>query len=185
VFAHEVAHATTPRVRYSLAWLAFGWIGAYLTATALQIFLVAAFDISRDASEQPDWFLLAGAMSLWVPQLVLLVIFSQRAGTGSFARDFHFRFRLVDLWGVPIGVLSQVLLVGLVTWPFRTWFPEVFDVARVEDRARGTGCGYWRAARGRARVSRLCAGGFVESNPPCGSRRHHSSMVCWHPWSCR
>ncbi|MFM8416122.1 MAG: lysostaphin resistance A-like protein, partial [Actinomycetota bacterium] len=41
-----------------------------------------------------------------------------------------------DLWGVPIGVLSQVLLVGLVTWPFREWFPDTFDPAKVEDRAR-------------------------------------------------
>jgi len=37
---------------------------------------------------------------------------------------------------VPIGVLSQVLLVGLVTWPFREWFPDTFDPSKVEDRAR-------------------------------------------------
>ena len=184
VFANEVPHATTPRVRYSLAWLAFGWIGAYLTATALQIFLVAAFDISQDTSEQPDWFLLAGAMSLWVPQLVLLVVFSQRAGTGSFAQDFHLRFRLVDLWGVPIGVLSQVLLVGLVTWPFRTWFPEVFDVAKVEDRARGlydSARGPWLVVLalvvviGAPLVEELVYRGFVQAG--LSSRIHHVAAV--------
>jgi membrane protease YdiL (CAAX protease family) len=100
------------------------------------VFLVAAFDISEDVSRQPDWFLLAGALSLWIPQVVLLVVFSRRAGTGSFLDDFSFRFRVVDLWGVPIGVLSQVLLVGLVTWPFRTWFPDTFNTENVEDRAR-------------------------------------------------
>lgn len=40
------------------------------------------------------------------------------------------------MWGVPIGVLSQVLLVGLVTWPFREWFPDTFDPSKVEERAR-------------------------------------------------
>jgi membrane protease YdiL (CAAX protease family) len=136
VFAHEVPHAATSRVRYTFAWLIGGWIAAYVAATALQVFLVAAFDISEDVSRQPDWFLLAGALSLWIPQVVLLVVFSRRAGTGSFLDDFSFRFRVVDLWGVPIGVLSQVLLVGLVTWPFRTWFPDTFNTENVEDRAR-------------------------------------------------
>jgi membrane protease YdiL (CAAX protease family) len=123
-------------------------------------------------------------MSLWVPQLVLLVIFSQRAGTGSFARDFHFRFRLVDLWGVPIGVLSQVLLVGLVTWPFRTWFPEVFDVARVEDRARGlydSARGPWLMVLalvvviGAPLVEELVYRGFVQAG--LSSRIHHVAAV--------
>jgi membrane protease YdiL (CAAX protease family) len=68
--------------------------------------------------------------------LVLLFLFTRRAGTGVFRDDLSFRFRMVDLWGVPIGVLSQVLLVGLVTWPFRTWFPDTFNVDNVEDRAR-------------------------------------------------
>lgn len=102
----------------------------------MQVFLVSAFDVPEDVGRQPDWFLLAGALSLWVPQLVLLFLFTRRAGTGLFRDDLSFRFRMVDLWGVPIGVLSQVLLVGLVTWPFRTWFPDTFNVDNVEDRAR-------------------------------------------------
>lgn len=136
IFAHEVPHAPTPRPRYTLAWLIGGWAAAYLAATALQVMLVAIFDISEDVGSQPEWFLLAGALSLWVPQVALLVLFAKRAGTGSLFDDYSFRFRLVDLWGVPLGVLSQVLLVGLVTWPFRLWFPDTFDPAKVEDRAR-------------------------------------------------
>jgi membrane protease YdiL (CAAX protease family) len=136
IFAHEVSHATTPRVRFTFGWLIGGWIAAYASAAALQVLLVAVFDISKNIDEQPAWFLLAGALTLWVPQLVLLALFSQRAGTRSFADDFRLRFRLVDLWGLPIGVLSQVLLVGLVTWPFRMLFPERFDTANVEQRAR-------------------------------------------------
>jgi len=136
IFAHEVPHAATPRPRFTLAWLIGGWIAAYAVATILQAFLVVVFDITEDVTTQPPWFLLAGALSLWLPQIALLVIFSRRAGTGSFVEDYRVRFRLVDLWGVPIGVLSQVLLVGLVTWPFREWFPDTFDPSSVEDRAR-------------------------------------------------
>ena len=136
VFAHEVPHAATPRARYTFGWVIGGWIAAYVVATALQIMIITVFDVSEDVASQPDWFLLAGALALWVPQLVLLTVFSRRAGTGSFRRDHRLEFRLVDLWGVPIGVLSQVLLVGLVTWPFRELFPDTFDAQRVEDRAR-------------------------------------------------
>jgi len=136
VFAHEVPHAATPRARYTFAWVIGGWIAAYAAATALQVMLVTVFDVSEDVASQPDWFLLAGALSLWVPQLALLYVFTKRAGTGSFVRDHRLSFRVVDLWGVPIGVLSQVLLVGLVTWPIREWFPDTFDPSKVEDRAR-------------------------------------------------
>lgn len=136
IFAHEVPHAANPRPRYTITWLIGGWIAAYAVATALQAALITIFDVSDDVETQPAWFLLAGALSLWGPQLALLAIFSRRAGTGRFFDDFALRFRVVDLWGVPIGVLSQVVLVGVVTWPFREWFPETFDPAEVEDRAR-------------------------------------------------
>ena len=136
IFAHEVPHAATPRARYTFAWVIGGWIAAYAVATALQALIISVFDVSEDVSSQPDWFLLAGALTLWVPQLALLFLFSKRAGSGSFARDHRLQFRPTDLWGVPIGVLSQVVLVGLVTWPFRVWFPDTFDPQKVEDRAR-------------------------------------------------
>ncbi|MFM7963184.1 MAG: hypothetical protein ACKPBF_04335, partial [Actinomycetota bacterium] len=136
IFAHEVPHAATPRARYTFGWIIGGWIAAYALATVLQLLLITLFDVSQDVAAQPDWFLLAGALCLWVPQLALLFLFAKRAGTGSFVRDHRLQFRLVDLWGVPIGVLSQVVLVGLVTWPFREWFPDTFDPAKVEDRAR-------------------------------------------------
>lgn len=136
VFAHEVPHAATPRARYSFGWVIGGWAASYVLATALQVLLAAVFDVSSDVSTQPDWFLLASALTLWVPQLLLLYAFTKQAGTGSFVRDHRLQFRLVDLWGVPIGVLSQVVLVGVVTWPFRRWFPGTFDPSKVEDRAR-------------------------------------------------
>lgn len=112
-------------------------MSSYVVATLLQLLLIAVFDISETVEERPNWFVLAGALSLWVPQLIMLMLFSRRAGTGSFFEDFRLRLRLVDLWGIPLGVLSQVLLVGLVTWPFRKWFPDIFDNETLEERARG------------------------------------------------
>ena len=42
-----------------------------------------------------------------------------------------------DAWGIPIGVASQLVLVNLVMWPLREAFPDAFDPADVERRARG------------------------------------------------
>ncbi len=172
VYAHEVPHAATPRPRYTLWWLIGGWIAAYFVATVLQVALVTAFDISESPALQPDWFLLAGALSLWVPQLAMLFVFARRAGTGRFRDDFTLRFRIVDLWGVPIGVLSQVLLVGLVTWPFREWFPDTFDPSKVEERARtlyDSASGVWLVVLGvivvlgAPLVEELVYRGFLQS----------------------
>lgn len=136
IFAHEVPHAATSRPRYTLGWLVGGWVAAYAIAAALQGMLWAVLDIPDDPGDRPSWFVLASALTLWGPQLAVLVVFSRRAGTGRFLDDFRLRFRAADLWGIPLGVLCQVLLVGLVTWPFRVWFPDTFDPAEVEDRAR-------------------------------------------------
>lgn len=137
IFAHEVPHAATPRAVFSLGWIIGGWLAAYAVAAALQVLLATTFDVSTDLGEQPGWFIPASALALWVPQMVLLVVVARRSGAGTFAEVFRLRFKRVDLWGVPLGVLSQLLLVGLVTWPFREWFPERFDEAEVEQRARG------------------------------------------------
>jgi len=136
VYAHEVPHAATPRAAFSLRVVIGGWVMCYAIATLLQIALVALFNVPADGDDQPSWFLLAGALTLWVPFIVLLVVVSQRSGTGNVVADYRARFRLTDLWGLPIGVLSQLLLVGLVTWPFREWFPDTFSTSEVEDRAR-------------------------------------------------
>ena len=42
----------------------------------------------------------------------------------------------VDLLGVPLGVASQLVLVNLVYWPLREFFPDTFSSEQIEDRAR-------------------------------------------------
>ncbi|NQV97437.1 MAG: CPBP family intramembrane metalloprotease, partial [Acidimicrobiaceae bacterium] len=85
---------------------------------------------------EPKWFLGVSAVALWVPFVVGLLVVSRRLGSGNFSQDFFLRFRRIDLVGIPIGVLSQLVLVGLVMWPFRVAFPETFAPEKVEKRAR-------------------------------------------------
>ncbi len=97
--------------------------------------MVAATSGAESGSE-PVWVVALSALALWGPFIVMLLMFSQRFGTKNFVRDYFFRFRWVDLLGVPIGIASQLVLVNLVYWPLREFFPSTFSSEQIEDRAR-------------------------------------------------
>lgn len=115
----------------------FAWCSSYVVALILSsAILVATGNTDLVDGQEPKWFLGLSALALWVPFAVGLYLVSRKFGSGVFSRDYFLSFRKVDLWGVPIGVASQLLLVGLVTWPFRLAFPEKFAPELVEKRAR-------------------------------------------------
>jgi len=133
-----VSHSTDsrgPEARYPVPVLFLGWAGAFVVANIFASIIFGATGSTGD--DEPIWVVGLVAASLWVPLIVMLVLLSTRLGTGHFARDYALSFRPVDLVGIPIGVASQLLLVNLVYWPLRSWFPGTFDVEAVEDRARG------------------------------------------------
>ena len=116
------------------------WTASYAIAILLTTLALASSgnlaDKVGDKIAEPNWLVGVSAVFLWGPFLIALNIASRRVGSGNFARDYFLKFRFIDLLGIPIGVLSQVFLVGLVTWPFRVLFPEKFDPENVERRAR-------------------------------------------------
>lgn len=83
----------------------------------------------------PTWVLALSALTLWGPYVGVLVWVSKRNGSGNFVQDFSLRFHAKDLWGIPLGIASQLLLVGLVTLPFQWMFPSLFNREAVEKRA--------------------------------------------------
>ena len=83
----------------------------------------------------PTWVLALSALTLWGPYIGVLMWVSKRQGSGNFAQDFAIRFQAKDLWGIPLGMASQLLLVVLVTLPFQWLFPSLFNSEAVEKRA--------------------------------------------------
>ncbi len=116
------------------------WTASYAIAILLTTLALASSgnlaDKVGDKIAEPNWLVGVSAVFLWGPFLIALNIASRRVGSDNFARDYFLKFRFIDLLGIPIGVLSQVFLVGLVTWPFHVLFPEKFDPENVERRAR-------------------------------------------------
>ena len=120
--------------RFSIPVLIFSWVGAFLVANILSAIIFGAS--GAVSGEEPIWVVGLSALGLWIPFLVVLVVVSRRLGSGSFVDDYSFAFRPVDLVGVPVGVLSQLVLVNAVYWPLRAWFPNTFSADQVENRAR-------------------------------------------------
>ncbi len=112
------------------------WLGAYVAALPLQGVVIAL--LGQNGVEPDDWptsTTVATVLCLWVPFVVGLMILSRLRGGSSFRDDYRVRFRAVDLVGLPIGIVGQLLLVPLLYWPLSTLFPDTFDATKVEQRA--------------------------------------------------
>lgn len=111
------------------------WAGCWLLGNIVGSSIVAGTGHS-DSSVAPTWTVLLGALCIWTPMVAGVWALGRRFGTGSLATDFGLSFRVVDLLGIPIGVLSQLVLVRLLYWPLQQWWPATFEQKRVEQTAR-------------------------------------------------
>lgn len=128
------------QARISVGYAAGVWLVASLVGNLIGSAIVSASGYSS-ASDAPVWVTMVLAVSLWAPLLGGLWILSDRLGTGgprrhSFADDYGLRFARTDLIGIPVGVLSQLVVLRLVYWPLERGWPETFSRSRVERNAR-------------------------------------------------
>ena len=126
----------------ALTWLV-GWLGGNLAGSAV---LALSGTSDRVAADRPAWVSVASAVALWVPQIVALVVVSRRFASAKPIADYSFRFRPIDLVGIPIGVLSQLVLLRLVYWPLQAGWPDTFSNKHLEENAKDlydTAHGFW------------------------------------------
>jgi uncharacterized protein len=113
-----------------LVWAA-GWIVGNLLGAAV----VAGTGYSS-TTEAPVWVSMVLAAALWGPMLIGLWLLSDRLDARPFIDEYGLRFKLVDLIGIPVGVLSQLVVVRLIYWPLERGWPDTFSRSRVERNAR-------------------------------------------------
>lgn len=113
-------------------WLV-GWLLGNIAGTVV---LTASGHGGTDSALRPVWVSTLTTVALWTPQIIALVVVSQRFGTGRPLRDYAVGFRPIDLVGLPIGVLSQLVLLRLVYWPLQGIWPGVFSTDELERNAR-------------------------------------------------
>ena len=123
--------------RFSVGVAAATWALTLLVGYAITLVVFAITGNTGVAtSELPAWAAVVSVTALWIPEIVGLRAVSDRYGTGRMRGDYGLAFRPIDLIGIPIGVLSQLVLLELVYWPLRNLFPDTFAKRLVEEPAR-------------------------------------------------
>lgn len=111
------------------------WLGAWMVGQLLAAAVLAATGSTNSADAGPGWLVVV-AVAGWVPLLAAMWSAGRRWGVGSFEQDWGLSFRAADLWGIPIGIVTQLVLLPLLYWPLRAIWPDTFSQARIEERAR-------------------------------------------------
>lgn len=111
------------------------WVGAWMAGQVVSAAIALGSGHTSLSTAGPGW-LLAVAIAGWVPMVLAVWMVGKRHGTGDLVADFGVSFRLTDLWGVPLGVLTQLVALRLVYLPLEAVWPDTFSPERLEQRAR-------------------------------------------------
>jgi len=112
-------------IAWCIAWAAGAVVSALVVGVA-----------GETGDDLPVWVTVAGTVAMWVPMLIVLREVSVRYGERRFVDEYGLRFAPIDLVGVPLGALSQLVLLRIVYWPLQSWWPDTFSNRRLEDKAR-------------------------------------------------
>ena len=129
-----------PDVERAVGWgLGHALVGWLLSFVASTLFAVTAVSITG-APTASVGVLIAGQIGLWLALVGVPVFASHTKGTGSLRDDFGFTAAWRDLWGLPIGVGCQVVLIPVIYVAVEALFGDL-DVEgparELADRARG------------------------------------------------
>lgn len=111
------------------------WLTAWLLGNICSLIVVSATGHGSQPDEAPAWVYSLGAMASWIPMLAVVILAIRHVGSGSVVGETRYRFRVVDLIGLPIGVLCQLVLVPLIYWPLDKAWPATFSRDQVEQNA--------------------------------------------------
>lgn len=111
------------------------WAAAWIFGQLLAVVILAAAGYD-DLDEVPIWLLFVTQLVVWTVFLAALSLASQRAGSGRFRRDYRVRFRPLDVVGVPIGALTQLVVVPLVYLPLERVWEGTFTEEKLSENAK-------------------------------------------------
>jgi membrane protease YdiL (CAAX protease family) len=119
------------------------WLSVFVFSTAAVAIIIA---LAGYSASQPDdwplWLVGVAQLPLWGGYFAVAIIVSRVRGTGHWRRDYGLQLRAVDLWGLPIGALTQLVFVWIL-YRLIDLFINVHDLDKparqLTDRATGWG----------------------------------------------
>lgn len=123
--------------RASVGVAATAWF-VTLVAAALgaQIVIAVSGNGGESLVDLPFRFTAMALVAQWGSAVAVLWFVSVRYLTGHPMADYALRFKWLDAVGIPLGVLSQLVLLELIYWPLRALFEDTFSRVELEKPAR-------------------------------------------------
>jgi membrane protease YdiL (CAAX protease family) len=112
------------------------FVGAWVAAQVVSSLILLALG-GGDASTEVSFGVLAVALAgAWASYLIGMWIASQRAGSGSMIADYGISMRWIDLAGLAIGAVAQLVLIRVVYLPLEALWPDTFTDDRLTENAQ-------------------------------------------------
>lgn len=128
-------HDPSPRAPVPLRTALLVWAGAWIAGQTVSSAIALGSGHTSLSTAGPGW-LLAVAVAGWVPMVLAVWMVGKRYGAGDLRSGFGLSFHLTDLWGVVLGVLTQLVVIRVVYLPLEAIWPDTFSQDRLEQRAR-------------------------------------------------
>jgi len=128
--------ATTSAAAIDLRVAVLVWLLTWFGGQLLGGLILGLFAESGTGEDRPIGVVALALVSTWTAYMAGLWWASRTAGTGHFGKDYRWGITLFDLWAIPVGALTQLLVIPGVYLPFEVIWPEVFSNERLEENAR-------------------------------------------------
>jgi membrane protease YdiL (CAAX protease family) len=111
------------------------FVVAWLLGQVVASVVLLALHGEGPATEASVGVLAAVLASAWTCWVVSMWWTSQRHGAADFAADYGVRFRAVDVVGLGIGAVCNLVLIRLVYLPLEAIWPDTFNEDRLNENA--------------------------------------------------
>jgi membrane protease YdiL (CAAX protease family) len=115
---------------------AFTFVGTWVAVQIVSAIALGALGGGGTVAETSISVLSVAFVAAWAVTLTGMWIASNRSGTGDPISDYGVTFKPVDLLGLGIGVLSQLVVVTLVYLPLSGLWPDTFTDDRLQENAK-------------------------------------------------
>ncbi len=112
------------------------FFAAWFAAQVLALIVLSIFG-ETDGSETPIGVLAVALPASWFAYLATMWFVSERSGTADPVDDYGIRVLPIDLIGLGIGVLAQLVVIRLVYLPLEAMWPATFTDDELQRNAEG------------------------------------------------
>jgi membrane protease YdiL (CAAX protease family) len=112
------------------------FLSSWFVAQVLSAIVLGAFGEGESLADSSIGVFATALIAGWAAYLAGMWVASQRAGSGDPIVDYGISFEPIDVAGIGVGVLCQLVLINLVYLPLEALWPGTFNDDRIQENAR-------------------------------------------------